>query len=443
LTQNCGSGDCVGIQTCSIGEWDNCSTKDNDVGVCAVCDEDGIPVYDEIQDGDCNSTICPADGCGVYDCETNIFGDYPDFIPNECSDIYTCTQNICTAVCEDDNDNDDYSVSCGDCNETDVEINPEADEICDDNIDNDCDGFIDLIDPDCQVCTITSLEWSSTEVNDKDRVTILIGARNCSGELMNLTIIEKDTLTLDDTINETFDIPFTDRINWTAVYLKDERGTPEFYFEIEINGDVYSLLDYAPIAEPLLHVLPVERLYEQRTIYLKIGKNPFSIPLMLDNMSIEHIFRDVKGKAERLYTYDEGWKIYYFDNRPSNLFELQPSRGYMLFMNDSANLTVYGSVLNPDLTYPRFNLKQGWNLIGTFSIQLAVEYILQGVSYSGLYLYDKSSNNYTLVEPGTILNETESYWINVTDDSILSPIIGEAFIFPVEPPKKNKTGTGG
>jgi len=36
-----------------------------------------------------------------------------------------------------------------DCDDTDPDVNPEAIEICDDNIDNDCDGWIDMDDPDC------------------------------------------------------------------------------------------------------------------------------------------------------------------------------------------------------------------------------------------------------------------------------------------------------
>ncbi len=51
-----------------------------------------------------------------------------------------------------DGDGDGYLPSwCGgeDCDDNDSSTNPEADEICDDGEDNDCDGDIDDVDPDC------------------------------------------------------------------------------------------------------------------------------------------------------------------------------------------------------------------------------------------------------------------------------------------------------
>ena len=36
-----------------------------------------------------------------------------------------------------------YSLSGGDCDDIDSSINPDADEACEDGIDNNCDGFVD------------------------------------------------------------------------------------------------------------------------------------------------------------------------------------------------------------------------------------------------------------------------------------------------------------
>ena len=53
-----------------------------------------------------------------------------------------------------DNDRDGYKTGGNnhpyDCDDTNSAINPGADEVCDDDVDNDCDGLIDGNDPDCQ-----------------------------------------------------------------------------------------------------------------------------------------------------------------------------------------------------------------------------------------------------------------------------------------------------
>ncbi len=48
-----------------------------------------------------------------------------------------------------DADGDGYTVAEGDCDDQDSAIHPEAAEVCDDGIDNDCDGLTDADDEDC------------------------------------------------------------------------------------------------------------------------------------------------------------------------------------------------------------------------------------------------------------------------------------------------------
>ena len=48
-----------------------------------------------------------------------------------------------------DADADGYTVGAGDCDDEDAAVNPGATEVCDDGIDNDCDGKTDTDDEDC------------------------------------------------------------------------------------------------------------------------------------------------------------------------------------------------------------------------------------------------------------------------------------------------------
>ena len=47
-----------------------------------------------------------------------------------------------------DNDGDGYDALV-DCDDADAEISPDAEEVCDDTIDNDCDALVDTDDDDC------------------------------------------------------------------------------------------------------------------------------------------------------------------------------------------------------------------------------------------------------------------------------------------------------
>ena len=99
--------------------------------------------------------------------------DYFDTCENDCDDNNAAINPRAEEICDDSLDNDcdekidSYDEDCdlenecpnvdhdlfstcqGDCNDNNYAINPGAQEICDDNLDNDCDEKVDLDDEDC------------------------------------------------------------------------------------------------------------------------------------------------------------------------------------------------------------------------------------------------------------------------------------------------------
>jgi len=71
-----------------------------------------------------------------------------------------------------DGDGDTYDdEACGgtDCDDADPAVNPGAVETCDNGVDDDCDGLVDFVDPDCM---ITALAFIRHKLNDNQYLNI-------------------------------------------------------------------------------------------------------------------------------------------------------------------------------------------------------------------------------------------------------------------------------
>ncbi len=226
ITKECGYGVCVDNQTCTNGVWSVCSSLGNDVGICAICDENGSVVYDETQDYDCSNDslpeiamcfhnpddnpstwdyapaflseclgiglctignysythMCSIDTCSA-ECETaadcndtecdtldgcynGTYLNYSD-VSNNCTDACNCTENVCNVYYAiiTDLDNDTYDTECdGDCDDSDNKTYPGAFELCD-RKDNDCDGVLPANEIDDDLDGMTECEG---DCNDAD-----------------------------------------------------------------------------------------------------------------------------------------------------------------------------------------------------------------------------------------------------------------------------------
>ncbi len=202
----CFMGDChEGFANCNHNNADGCEVNvGEDAGNCGACDRvcelqyataacigGDCVVADCAQDrGDCDgegfngcevdltvdpnhcggcgqacdlahaTSECTAGGCSIDRCD-NGFADCNDGDDDGCEvdkltdpancghcgvacpDGQACEMGVC--VCRDEDGDGHEDVGCGgdDCDDADAEVNPSADEVCEDAVDNDCDGETD------------------------------------------------------------------------------------------------------------------------------------------------------------------------------------------------------------------------------------------------------------------------------------------------------------
>ena len=130
------------------------STCDETADMCTVGTIELTHTCDALQCGaQCDATTSCADtACDGFDgCYEGTYRDYSD-VSNSCQGDCSCTANACMSYVEvvTDADGDGYDTQCDyDCDDANASVNPGATEICDDLVDNDCDGYVDSADSDC------------------------------------------------------------------------------------------------------------------------------------------------------------------------------------------------------------------------------------------------------------------------------------------------------
>lgn len=85
--------------------------------------------------------------CGGDDCDDTAWISYPG-----ATELCDGMDNNCDGTISDDEadmDSDGWMICEGDCDDIEPEVNPAVSENCSNSIDDDCDGLIDSVDPDC------------------------------------------------------------------------------------------------------------------------------------------------------------------------------------------------------------------------------------------------------------------------------------------------------
>ena len=113
------------------------------------CASSGCTEEDPDADGDghCASTDCNDEDPSAHPGATEICDEGFD---EDCDGLANEEDPDCSGCTEEDPDADgDGHCASTDCNDGDPAVNPDAEELCEGGVDEDCDGRVDQLDPDC------------------------------------------------------------------------------------------------------------------------------------------------------------------------------------------------------------------------------------------------------------------------------------------------------
>ncbi len=152
------------------GCWDTGGLADAQDPQCTVCrDDDG----DGFADAACGGTDCDDTN---RDINPGALENCGNEIDDNCNGFIDALDPQCT-VCRDDDGDEFADIACGgtDCDDTNPAINPGMLENCTNDIDDNCDGAIDAADRQCTRCGDNDLDGfldslcGGTDCDDTDR----------------------------------------------------------------------------------------------------------------------------------------------------------------------------------------------------------------------------------------------------------------------------------
>ena len=193
-TRTCSDGNNCGTEGNKPEESQSCSCTENwqctDWSVC-VNNQETRTCSDTNNCGTGNNKPSESQGCCTPNCQGKACGD--DGCGGSCGSCESgsqCISGNCLESCID-NDNDSYFVQvvsgsdCGslDCDDNNNLINPGQEEICSNNLDDNCDGSID---EDCSCLTGSTKECGLSNIGEcKYGSQTCVGSvwRECSGDI--------------------------------------------------------------------------------------------------------------------------------------------------------------------------------------------------------------------------------------------------------------------
>ena len=197
--------------------------------------------------------------------------------------------------------------------------------------------------------------------------------------------------------------------NLTLKIGEIDSGTGNYIGEI-LNMKYYDSLTFSggsnsPVTK-FYKITASKSPYKIETLNLNAGWNLISIPLILQNNSVQNVF---DNKVQSVWAYENGiWKIW-VSGVGGTLTSINPKVGYWVATNENKLIVVEGTE-NTNHTIPLYD---GWSLIGptkAISLPLSNPYIIGSI-------WGWTGSNYVSVIDS--LEPKKAYWIAVSENTTI------------------------
>ncbi len=352
-------------------------------------DNDDLVIYVKEcnQDSDCDMKECDHLDSSAAGCYQGTYRDYKN-IQNTCNQDYTCTKNTCTKYDEiiTDNDGDGYDTECdNDCNDTPAgfDINPGKQEICNNNIDDNCNNKIDKDDPECEGKFGIYIKegWNLLSLPKIGNSQIEEIANIFNNDFNRILTLKGDTWYIYDKTP-----------NSNLKQLTEEDG-----FWIDSDKDLTIRIDNQASPSPIFN--------------LKKGWNIIGYPSM-EERYVQDLFQEVIGDIEYLYTHNSPFTSFK-PEKPTD-FLIKPGMGIIVKVKNDVVWQFTTRYIKGNTTF-NLGLLDGWNLI---SIPLISENTKSEI-FGPETLYYLEDNQWTRLEDASKIDYSTGYWIKTTQDTIL------------------------
>ncbi|MFO7619331.1 MAG: NosD domain-containing protein [Thermoplasmata archaeon] len=153
-------------------------------------------------------------------------------------------------------------------------------------------------------------------------------------------------------------------------------------------------------------------------INLTAGWNLISVPLAMDDTSVENVLSSISGSWDVAKWYDgmtKAWKTYRLGSTVNTFSQIDRTMGVWLHTTEARTLNISGNV--PAIT--EIMLRAGWNLVGyPAQTKMTIAEALAGTEYDSVEVFSPASPFIMEVDSSYVLSPGEGLWIKVAANTV-------------------------